>query len=106
MQRIGEELEPLYALGERGTMNETSEQDLSRRALLKGGGAALASLSGLSVLQVAGPAHAFPGHSGEGDDAPWDDERPTPRDDYPGHPGDEVIGWTDQPAPFPFPDPP
>ena len=41
----------------RHTMND---QDLSRRALLKGGGAALA---GLSVLQLAGPADAFPGRS-------------------------------------------
>ena len=32
-------------------------QELSRRTLLKGGGAALA---GLSVLRLAGPAHAFP----------------------------------------------
>ncbi len=32
-------------------------QDVSRRTLLKGGGAALA---GLTVLRVAGPAHAFP----------------------------------------------
>ena len=31
---------------------------MSRRSLLKGGGAALA---GLSTMQVAGPAHAFPG---------------------------------------------
>src|SRR3954451_17722867 len=34
------------------------EQELSRRTLLKGGGAALA---GLSALQLTGPAHAFPG---------------------------------------------
>ena len=52
-------------------------QDLSRRTLLKGGGAALA---GLTVLRVAGPAQAF------------------------GHPGDEVIPWLDQPAPNPIPD--
>src|SRR3954453_1179498 len=51
---------------------------MSRRALLKGGGAALA---GLSALQVAGPAHAFPG----------------------GEPGEEVIPWVDQPPPAPFP---
>jgi DMSO/TMAO reductase YedYZ molybdopterin-dependent catalytic subunit len=59
----------------------------------------------MSVLQVSGPAHAFPGSSDEDDDAPWDDERPAPRDDYPGHPDDEVIWWSDQPAPFPFPPP-
>ena len=50
---------------------------MSRRTLLKGGGAAVA---GLSVLRVAGPAHAFPGG-----------------------PGDEVIPWLDQPPPAPFP---
>jgi DMSO/TMAO reductase YedYZ molybdopterin-dependent catalytic subunit len=52
-------------------------QELSRRTLLKGGGAALA---GLTTVHVAGPAHAFPGH-----------------------PGDEVIPWLDQPAPNPVP---
>jgi DMSO/TMAO reductase YedYZ molybdopterin-dependent catalytic subunit len=51
---------------------------MSRRSLLKGGGAAFA---GLTVLQVAGPAHAFPGH-----------------------PGDEVIPWLDQPAENPVPE--
>ncbi len=52
--------------------------DVSRRTLLKGGGAAVA---GLTVLQVAGPAQAFPGH-----------------------PDEEVIPWLDQPAPNPVPD--
>ena len=51
-------------------------QDLSRRTLLKGGGAALAELA---VLRVAGLPQAF------------------------GDPGDEVIPWLDQPAPNPFP---
>ena len=53
------------------------DRDMSRRTLLKGGGAALA---GLSALQVAGPAHAFPGG-----------------------PGEEVIPWLDQPPPSPVP---
>jgi DMSO/TMAO reductase YedYZ molybdopterin-dependent catalytic subunit len=83
-------------------MSEANEHDLSRRAVLKGGGAALA---GLSVLQVSGPARAFPGDS-DAEAAPWDDERRPPRDDYPGRPGDEVIRWTDQPDPWPFPGPP
>jgi DMSO/TMAO reductase YedYZ molybdopterin-dependent catalytic subunit len=52
-------------------------QELSRRSLLKGGGAAIA---GLSALQVAGPAHAFPGNRGE-----------------------EVIPWLDPPPPNPVP---
>src|SRR3954463_7756555 len=54
-------------------------QDVSRRALLKGGGAALA---GLSALQVSGPAHAFPGHGDE-----------------------QVLPWLGQPPEPPFPDP-
>jgi len=53
-------------------------QDMSRRALLKGGGAALA---GLSALQVSGPAEAFPGQSDE-----------------------QVLPWLDQPPEPPFPD--
>src|SRR3954449_1476822 len=52
-------------------------QDMSRRALLKGGGAALA---GLSALQVSGPAEAFPGQSDE-----------------------QVLPWLDQPPEPPFP---
>ena len=52
-------------------------QDVSRRTLLKGGGAALA---GLTVLRVAGPAHAF------------------------GQSGGEVLPWLDQPPPNPVPD--
>ena len=44
-----------------------SNRDLPRRALLKGGGAALA---GLSVLRVAGPAHAFPGQTGQRQECP------------------------------------
>jgi DMSO/TMAO reductase YedYZ molybdopterin-dependent catalytic subunit len=52
------------------------DQQMSRRTLLKGGGTAVA---GLTALQVAGPARAFPGH------------------------GDEVIPWLDQPAPNPVP---
>jgi DMSO/TMAO reductase YedYZ molybdopterin-dependent catalytic subunit len=51
-------------------------EKMSRRNLLKGGGAAIA---GLSALQVAGPAHAFPGG-----------------------PGDEVVPWLDQPPEPPF----
>jgi DMSO/TMAO reductase YedYZ molybdopterin-dependent catalytic subunit len=54
-----------------------AQQELSRRALLMGGGAALA---GLSAVQVAGPARALPGD-----------------------PGDVVIPWVDQPAPNPVP---
>ena len=51
-------------------------QDISRRTLLKGGAAALA---GLTVLRVAGPAHAF------------------------GQSGGQVIPWLDQPGPSPNP---
>jgi TAT (twin-arginine translocation) pathway-exported protein len=38
-------------------------REMSRRTLLKGGGAALA---GATVLSVSGPAHAFPGEPGDG----------------------------------------
>ena len=54
-----------------------ANQEMSRRTLLKGGGAAFA---GLTTIHVAGPAQAFPGH-----------------------PADEVIPWLDQPAPNPVP---
>ena len=54
-----------------------ANQEMSRRTLLKGGGAAFA---GLTTIHVAGPAQAFPGG-----------------------PGDEVIPWLDQPAPNPVP---
>jgi hypothetical protein len=36
--------------------------EVSRRTVLKGGGAALA---GMTALRVAGPAQAFPGHPDE-----------------------------------------
>ena len=54
-----------------------ANRDMSRRTLLKGGGAALA---GLSTLQVAGPASAFPGT-----------------------PEETVLPWLDQPGPAPLP---
>jgi DMSO/TMAO reductase YedYZ molybdopterin-dependent catalytic subunit len=50
-------------------------QDMDRRTLLKGGGAAFA---GLTVLRVAGPAHAFPGEPGEEEVIPWLDQPPDP----------------------------
>jgi DMSO/TMAO reductase YedYZ molybdopterin-dependent catalytic subunit len=56
------------------------KQEISRRTLLKGGGAALA---GLGAVKVTGPAHAFPGGRDE-----------------------KVIEWADQPPAAPFPEPP
>ena len=50
------------------------QREIPRRTVLKTGAAA--SLSGLAVLKLAGPAQAFPGHSGEGVLVPWLD--PTP----------------------------
>ena len=75
------------------------QRDVSRRTLLKSGGAALTGLS----LQVAAPAHAFPRESDQERHNEWDDEqldasRPL------GRPGDVVLPWLDQPPPFPFPD--
>jgi DMSO/TMAO reductase YedYZ molybdopterin-dependent catalytic subunit len=51
--------------------------EMSRRTLLKGGGAVLA---GATVLSASGPARAFPGE-----------------------PGDEVLPWLDQPTASPLP---
>ena len=48
---------------------------MSRRTLLKGGSAAFA---GLTVVRVAGPAHAFPGRPGEEKVIPWLDQPPPP----------------------------
>jgi DMSO/TMAO reductase YedYZ molybdopterin-dependent catalytic subunit len=79
----------------RGTESTVLHKEVSRRTLLKGGGAALA---GLTVLQVAGPAHAFP--SGEED---GNDDQPDPSQSL-GRPGDVVLPWLDQPPPFPAPD--
>ena len=79
----------------RGTELTTMSREVSRRTLLKDSGAALA---GLTVLQVAGAAHAFP--SGEED---WNDDR-TDTSQSLGQPGDVVIPWLDQPPPFPAPD--
>ena len=71
-------------------------QDVSRRTLLKGGSAALA---GLTVLQVAGPAHAFLGQSGEdGHDDSSEAAQAL------GTPDEEVLPWLDQPTENPFPD--
>jgi hypothetical protein len=54
----------------RGRGSPMEHQGVSRRTLLKGGGAALAALT---MLRVAGPTHAF------------------------GQPSEEVIPWLDQP---------
>jgi DMSO/TMAO reductase YedYZ molybdopterin-dependent catalytic subunit len=54
-----------------------ANQRMSRRTLLKGGGATLA---GATVVRMAGPAQAFPGD-----------------------PEDQVIRWLDQPAENPLP---
>ena len=59
-------------------------RDMDRRTLLKGGGAALA---GLSVMKVAGPAHAFPGEPGEEEVLHWVGEAP-PAPDIP-----NLLDW-------------
>jgi len=71
-------------------------QEISRRTLLKGGGA----LAGLTVLRVAGPANAFTGHFGEQD---GNEAQADPGQSLQEH-GEEVIPWLDQPAENPFPD--
>jgi DMSO/TMAO reductase YedYZ molybdopterin-dependent catalytic subunit len=74
-------------------------QDVSRRTLLKGGGAALAGLS----LQVAGSAQALSGDADQEKHNEWDDDQPDPSQSL-GQPGDVVLPWLDQPPPFPFPE--
>jgi DMSO/TMAO reductase YedYZ molybdopterin-dependent catalytic subunit len=74
-------------------------RDVSRRTLLKGGGAALAGLS----LQVAAPARAFPQDLDRQEHA-WDDEHhPDPSQSL-GRPGDVVLQWLDQRPGDPPPD--
>jgi DMSO/TMAO reductase YedYZ molybdopterin-dependent catalytic subunit len=70
--------------------------DVSRRTLLKGGGAALA---GLTVLRVAGPAQALPGQQ---EKVPLDDDLSDSAQAFV-HPGGQVIPWLDQPPPNPVP---
>ena len=65
--------------------------NVSRRTLLKGGGAALAGLS----LQVAGPAHAFSPDDNRERHIEWDDDQPDPSQTL-GQPGDVVLPWLDQ----------
>lgn len=73
---------------------------VSRRSLLKGGGAAVA---GWSVLHVSGPVDAL---SGDGVDVPWTDER-SDRSDHSNECADltdgDVIAWSDQPIDVPPP---
>ena len=52
-----------------------TQTELPRRTVLKG--AAAVGVSGLTVLRIAGPAHAFPHHGEEGVLVPWLD-RPEP----------------------------
>ena len=64
-------------------------RDVSRRTLLKDGGAVLAGLS----LQGAGQAR-FPSEDDREKDA-WDDDQPDPSQSL-GQPGDVVLPWLDQ----------
>jgi hypothetical protein len=73
-------------------------QDVSRRTLLKGGGAALAGLS----LQVAGSAQALSGDADQEKHNEWDDDQPDPSQSL-GQPGDVVLPWLDQPPGAPDP---
>ncbi len=72
---------------------------VSRRTMLKGGGAAVA---GLTVMQVAGPAQAFPGHPGQDEQLGWADEQADSSHALQQSSG-QVIPWLDQPAPNPIP---
>src|SRR5688572_26250217 len=72
--------------------------DVSRRTMLKGGGAALA---GITVMRVAGPAEAFPGHSAQDEQIPFDDEQEGSSRALQ-QSGGQVLPWEDQPPPVPF----
>ncbi|MDQ5826826.1 MAG: twin-arginine translocation signal domain-containing protein [Chloroflexota bacterium] len=86
-------------MSEKTTDDEPFEQHtVSRRTLLKGG----AAVAGLTVLQVAGPAQAFPGHAGEEEDSAGAADQPDLADAM-AHGDAEVIPWLDQPAPNPVP---
>ena len=75
------------------------QQNVSRRAMLKGGGSALA---GLTVAQITGAAEAFPGHTSQDEPLAWEDEAGSLqalRDS-----SGQVLPWLDQPPPSPIPD--
>jgi DMSO/TMAO reductase YedYZ molybdopterin-dependent catalytic subunit len=91
LDRVAEIEQPVHGMASSG-----EHQEISRRTILKGGGA----LAGLTVLRVAGPARAFPGHAS--DDDAHDDQAHPPQGL--GQPGEEVIPWLDQPPGSPFPD--
>ena len=74
------------------------QKHVSRRSMLKGGGAALA---GLSVMQVAGPAQAFPGQQDQDEQIAWNDQADSP--EALRHSGGQVLPWLDQPPPNPVP---
>ena len=71
---------------------------MTRRSVLKGGGAAVA---GWSVLQLTGSQSALA--AAGGDDFNWLGHDGTLRETYPGRPGDEPLEWSDQPDPVPPP---
>ena len=75
------------------------QDNVSRRTVLKGGGAALA---GLTVMQVAGPAQAFPGRADQDEQIAWADEQADSSQALLDS-GGQVIPWLDQPTPNPNP---
>ena len=72
---------------------------VSRRTVLKGGGAAVAALT---VTQVAGPAQAFPLHAGQDEQLAWKDDQDDSSEAL-RHSDGQVLPWLDQPAPNPIP---
>jgi DMSO/TMAO reductase YedYZ molybdopterin-dependent catalytic subunit len=75
------------------------QHHVSRRAMLKGGGGALA---GLTVARVTGPAEAFPVQSEQDEPIAWQDEADSLEALQ--HSSGQVIPWLDQPPPSPIPD--
>jgi DMSO/TMAO reductase YedYZ molybdopterin-dependent catalytic subunit len=75
------------------------QESVSRRTVLKRG----AALAGLTVIQVAGPAQAFPGRSDQAEQGGSDDEQADSSQALLDS-GGQVIPWIDQPPPSPIPD--
>jgi DMSO/TMAO reductase YedYZ molybdopterin-dependent catalytic subunit len=81
-------------------MSDPFVPGVSRRGLLKGGGAAVA---GWSVLRVSGRADASSGERDDRVDVPWTDGPSDGSNECPDVAGGQVIDWLDQPADVPPP---
>jgi DMSO/TMAO reductase YedYZ molybdopterin-dependent catalytic subunit len=77
-----------------------TELKVSRRGLLKGGGATVA---GLSVLRMSSPVDALSDTADGLVDVPWSTGATDPSEECPDLGGGQALEWTDQPEPVPPP---